>query len=109
MNLVHDSMFIANPAGPISSQCVFQRLRFANAFERLSRNVTDKKVYPFERFLVCFLPIQIVFPSIFGEDQLHSASALATPRPASSSAIDSMSLRAFFGLLNKYAVSSSAW
>ena len=102
-------MFITNPAGPIARQGVLQRLWLANAFERIARNFTDKKVYPFEGFLVCLLPIQIVFPGIFSKDQLHSASALIFPRPASSSAMDSMSLRAFFGLLNKYAVSSSAW
>ena len=87
---------------------MFQWLWFANALEGVTRNAPNEQIYSFKQFFIRLLPVEVVFPCIFSEDQLHSVSSLVLPLPASSSVIDSISLRAFFGLLNKYAVSSSA-
>jgi len=85
-----------------------KRFRLSDAIKRLSNNCFNKLVRPLENFLVRFLPVKVIFPSFFGEYYSHSDSSRSVPLPLSSSKIDSRSLLAFFGLLNKYAVSSRA-
>ena len=101
MYFVYNSMLIINSPRPMSRKGVFQWLRFSDAIIWASGNTFNEKVYAFKNFLICFLPAEVVFPCIFRKNKLHSMSSLAVPLPPSSSAIDSRSLRAFFGLLRK--------
>jgi hypothetical protein len=68
----------------------------------------DQFVDALKDFSISPLPIEVIIPSMLGEDELHSINSLAAPPPDSSSAMDSKSLRAFLGLLRRYAVSSRA-
>jgi Helix-turn-helix of DDE superfamily endonuclease len=58
--------------------------------------LTDKRIDALENF--CALPVQVIFPGVLGENELHSSNSRFVPRPASSSAMDSRRRRAFFGL-----------
>jgi len=105
---VNNTVLVINAPGPVSGKTVFKRLGLAAACEGIAHYLVNKAVDAFEHIFVGLLPIEIVFPGIFGKDQFHSASFRLLPPPRSSSAIDSRRRLAFFGTLKRYAVSSSA-
>lgn len=47
------------------------------------------------------LPVEVIIPGMFGENDLQSINSRSVPPVDSSSAMDSRSLRAFFGLLRR--------
>src|SRR5208283_2176963 len=87
---------------------MFERFRFTGTGEGIAHDVLDQCIYAFENMPVGLLPVQIVFPGVLCEDQLHSAKGFSLPPPFSSSAIDSRSRLALAGTRSRYEVSSSA-
>lgn len=61
---------------------MFQWLGLANAAERLSLGFANQLVDPIDHLFVLLLPIQIVFPCLVRENQLHLARFRSTPLPA---------------------------
>lgn len=65
-SLVPDSidqpMLIVNLAAPAPSVIAFEWLRFPNTFERISKRIPNELVDAYQHFLICSLPIDILFP-----------------------------------------------
>ena len=95
---VNDSMLVVNAARPVSGQTMFERFRLSYSLERGALNIQNQRIDPFQYFSVGRLTVEVIFPGMFRENQPHPASSRSVPPPDSSSAIDSRSLRAFFGL-----------
>jgi len=57
MNFVDNPMLIVDSSRPIPSECMFERFRLTDSFERLPRNILNKSVYSLKQFLVGFLPV----------------------------------------------------
>lgn len=76
-DFVDHTVLFVDPLGPIASQTMFKRLRFANAFKRLAFGVFNQLVDSVENFFVGFLPVQIVFP-----DLLPGFPLLCSSKPA---------------------------
>jgi hypothetical protein len=73
-NFVNYSVFFVDPARPVPGEAVFEGLWFANTFERFSLGLFDQLVDSVKNLFVGFLPVQIVFPGVLGEDEFHSRS-----------------------------------
>jgi len=91
-------MLLIDASGPVARQAMFQGFGLANALERSALYLLDKDIDALEDFSVRALPIEIIFPGVLGENELHSTSSRSVPPPDSNSATDSRSRRAFFGL-----------
>jgi hypothetical protein len=76
-DFVNYSVFFVDPARPVSGEAVFEGFWFANTFERLSLGLFDQLVDSVNNLFVGFLPVQIVFPGVLGEDELHSRSSFS--------------------------------
>jgi hypothetical protein len=76
-DLVNDAVFFVNSSGPVTSEAVFEGFRFAHSLEWFSFGLLDKLVDSVQDFFVGFLPVQIVFPSVLGEDEFHSRSSFS--------------------------------
>lgn len=98
---VNNPVLIINSSRPIAGKTVSERLRLSNALKRRSNNCFNKLVCPFEEIFICFLPIKIILPSLFGKYYFQPKSSRSVPLLLSRSKIDSSSLLAFLGLLNK--------
>lgn len=109
MNSIDDSVLVVDSPRPIPGEGMLQWFRLANALKRFTSDVLYEGIDSAKNLFISFLPVQVIFPCLVCENQFHSISSLSCPLPSSSSAIDSISLRVFFGLLSKYAVSSRAW
>ena len=57
MDLIHDSVLIIDPSGPVAGERMLQWFRLSNAFEGITRNVFYERVDPLKYFLVSLLPI----------------------------------------------------
>ncbi len=91
-------MFLIDASGPVARQAMLQGLGLANALERGTLDLLDENIDTLEDFSVRALPIEIIFPGVLGENELHSNSPRSVPPPDSNSATDSRSRRTFFGL-----------
>lgn len=91
-------MFLVDAAGPVARQAMFQGFGLTDTLERSTLNLFNEHVDALEDFSVRALPIEIIFPGMLGENELHSPSSRSVPPPDSNSATDSRSRRAFFGL-----------
>jgi len=91
-------MFLIDATGPVARQAMFQRFGLTDTLERSALNLFNERVDAVEDFSVSALPIEIIFPGVLGENELHSSSLRSVPPPDSNSATDSRSRRAFFGL-----------
>lgn len=96
-NFVNESMFFGDASRPISRKSMFEGLRLANAFKWVSPGFFDHVIDAPKNLSVRVLPIEIVVPSVFGKDELHSTNSLSMPSPFSSWAIDSINLLVFLG------------
>ena len=76
-DFVNDSVFLVDPARPVPGEAVFEGFWFANTFERFSLGLFDQLVDSVKNLFVGFLPVQIVFPGVLGEDELHSRSSFS--------------------------------
>jgi hypothetical protein len=71
---IDESMFFVNSARPTPRKNVSKRLRFADAFERVTYGVFEEPIETFERCLIVGLPMAIVLPAQRSEDQSHQES-----------------------------------
>src|SRR5471030_202486 len=109
VNRIDQAMLSCNPAGPETTQIVFERLRLTGSVERLTLNRFDQQVDPFEPGLIVLLEPQIVVPTFRSGLDIHSSmSCLALVFPARRLLIDLIKRSALAGERSKYAVSSSA-
>jgi len=97
-DLVDQAVLVINTTRPISRQTVLERLGLTDTGERRTLNVPNEVVNSPEGFAIGPLPVEVILPSVLGEDQPHSRSSCSTPPPACRSATASSSRRAFFGL-----------
>ena len=67
-NFVNDSMFIIYTAGPISGECMFQRLGLADSFKWATLNLLYQGIYTVEDYFICPLPIKLVLPGMIRKD-----------------------------------------
>ena len=107
-NFINDPVFIVDAPGPVTGKAMSERFRFSDSLEWRAFDIPDELIDSLQDFFVGALPVKIIFPGVLREDQIHSTSARLVPAQDSSSAIDSRSRRAFFGLRSRYAVSSRA-
>ena len=61
---VNDTVLAIDPARPVARKCVFQWLRFADAFKRRALNVRNQLVDPLQHFFVGLLPIEVIVPCV---------------------------------------------
>ena len=76
-DLVNYSVFFVDSARPVPGKAVFEGLWLANTFERFSLGLFDQLVDSVKNLFVGFLPVQIVFPGVLGEDEFHSRSSFS--------------------------------
>ena len=107
-DFVNNSMLIIDSARPVSRKGMLQCFWFAGAFEWSPHDLFYQFVDSSENFLVGALPVEIVLPGVFGENEFHSIRPLSMPLPSSSWAIDSIRRLVFLGERSRYAVSSKA-
>ena len=67
LNLVHQTVFLRDPAGPIARQLVLERLRIPDAGERVAQAVGDESRYPLCNLPVGLNPVLVVGPRLAGE------------------------------------------
>ena len=81
--LAYQSVRIVDSSGPEPGQISFQGLRFAQPPEGTSDGVSDENIDLFEGSLIRRLPIQVLFPGLFGEVNHASrwSGCLATNSP----------------------------
>ena len=96
-NFVNESMFFGDASRPISRKRMLEGLRLAHTFKWVSHGFFDHVIDALKNLSVGVLPIEIVVPSVFGKNELHSTNSLSTPSPFSSWAIDSINLLVFLG------------
>src|SRR5262249_25555632 len=74
---VDQSMLGMDSARGEPGEVSFEKLGLAQAAVALiaAEDVLDKQIDPLEGLAVLTLPVQIVIPRVFGEDDLHSASS----------------------------------
>jgi hypothetical protein len=109
VDLVDHPVFIGDATGPVSGQAMFQGLGLTSAVKGSTLYFLNEFVDTLKDLSVSPLPVEVIFPGMLGEDDPHWINSRSVPPPDSSSKMDSKSLRAFFGLLRRYAVSSRAW
>ena len=64
-------MFLINSARPTSGKYVTKRLGLANTFERIPHGVFEKTIETLAHRLVVGLPMAVVLPAQWSEDQTH--------------------------------------
>ena len=72
-HLVDHPMFFVDPSLPETGKGMPERLRFAGPFEWGPAGFLDQGMDALEQLLIGGLPMEVVLPSLFREDQLHSA------------------------------------
>jgi hypothetical protein len=77
---------------------MLQGFRLAEAFKGSALRVFDEGIDAVEDFAVGLLPIEILLPGMFREDEFHSTNSRSVPPPDSNSATDARRRRAFLGL-----------
>jgi hypothetical protein len=70
-------VFCVDSPRSITGEAVFERFWFDDPFKRFSLGFFDELVDAVKSLLVGFLPVQSVFPGVFGEEQFHSRSSLS--------------------------------
>jgi hypothetical protein len=76
-DFVNYSVFFVDSARPVPCEAVLEGLWFANTFERFSLGLFNQLVDSVKNLFVGFLPVQIVFPGVLGEDEFHSRSSFS--------------------------------
>ena len=76
------AMLVSEAAGPEARQGTFQRSGLAKPHKGFALGFADQLVDSFDYSLVLLLLVEVIFPGLVGENQLHSASSRSTPFPA---------------------------
>ena len=100
-DFINYSMFIIDSPGSIAGKTMFKWFRFSDPLERRVLDVFDKLIYSLQDLFISSLPVEVIFPGVLREDQIHSTRSLSVPAPDANSAMDSRSRRAFFGLRSR--------
>ena len=58
---------------------MFQRFRFSYSGKGVTLRFADQFIDPLDHPPVLLLPVEVVFPCLVGEDQLHAASSRSVP------------------------------
>lgn len=82
---IDKAMLLRDPPRPPARQRTAQRLRLAGAIKRRARAFLDESVEPGEQLGIGRLPVQVILPCLFVENELHSASSRSVPLPSSRS------------------------
>lgn len=64
LHFVDEAMFVIDSSGPVSAQCVTQRLGFSGSFKRGTDNLLDELIDSLKQFPIRLLPLEIVFPRL---------------------------------------------
>lgn len=98
-HFVNNSMLGVDPAGPISLQRVFERFRLSDAAMRRAHDFFDKQIDSRNHVRIGPLPVQIIFPRLRREDEIHASSLIfrLIPLPFLSVSIAPSRRRAFAG------------
>lgn len=75
-DFIDHPVFRVDAARPITRQRETQRLWFADAGKGIARRVLDQFVDAPRDLFVRLLPVQIILPRLFREDELHAARSI---------------------------------
>ena len=102
-DLIDHPVFGIDAARPVTRQREPQRLRLADAGERIARRVLDQFVDAPRDLFVRLLSVLIILPRLLRENQLHASSVIfrSRPRPFSRLPMADSKRRAFVGLRSK--------
>jgi hypothetical protein len=67
-DFVNHSLLFVDSSRPVTSEAVFERLRLTDTSKRFSFSLFDQLIDSIEYLFVGFLPVQIVFPGVLGEE-----------------------------------------
>jgi hypothetical protein len=62
---INQTMLLGNSSRPISTQISFKWFWFPSSMERISQTFIKQAVNFLENFCIVFMPVKVVFPSIF--------------------------------------------
>lgn len=68
-------MLIIDPARPVSTGTVLQRLRLTDSLVTVASHVVEEQGDPLESFAMLTLPPDVVCPHILGPDGRHAATS----------------------------------
>jgi hypothetical protein len=108
LDLIDQTMLATDSAGPEPRELMFERLRLADAGEWIASDVFDEGIDFAGDFSISFNPVEIVFPALFVEKNLHGSIRVRSVAgiPARRSLMDLSNLAALAGDLSRYSVSS---
>lgn len=98
---IHHAMLIGDSPRPKPREGMLQGFRFADAAEGFALCFADELVDPFYHAFAALLPIEVIFPRLVCEHQLHLANFRSTPLPAFSCATAESSLLALAGVRSR--------
>lgn len=101
LDSINQPMLPIQAARPPARELPFERLRLAGPVKRGARTFLDETVQAGKQLAIMLLPIEVVVPSLFMEDDLHSIRAFSTPLPVSSSSTAFNRRLEFSGLLSR--------
>ena len=96
-NLIYESMFIIDAAGPIARKSMLERLRLSDSLKRIAFRFLNEGVDATKNLFISFLPKQIIIPRVVRKNKFQSMSSLSVPSSFSSWAMDSIRRLVFFG------------
>ena len=64
---VNNPVAVVYPTAPVTAEFSFQRIRLTDAGKGISQNIPQELIDTTQSFLVLCLPIQIILPGGFGE------------------------------------------
>jgi hypothetical protein len=78
---VNHAVLRGDSSRPVSLQRVFERFRFSDPGVWISRDLLNQEVYARENARIILLPIQVVFPCVRRENEVHTANFNLRLRP----------------------------
>ena len=106
---IDNAVFARDAAGPIALKPMPKRLGLADPAIRIAHRILYEQVDPLQRAWISFLPLEIFFPRVPRENEIHASSFnfFRIPLPLSSDLIDLKRRFAFAGDRKRWAVSCS--
>ena len=68
LDIVDETLFVVYSTGPVPREPMLEWFRLADTVVRGSPNVLNQEVDPLEKLAFRLLPMEIVIPSVLGED-----------------------------------------
>ena len=106
---IDQAVFCGDASRPVAAQGVLERLGFTDPAIWIPHCILYEQVDPFQRPRISFLPVEIFFPRVPRENEIHASSFnfFRITLPHSSDLIDRKRRFAFAGDRNRCAVSCS--